>query len=114
MCVIAVNDENFQAQAFGTSQLVLVEFSRPGTNDYGEPDPGARTGAILDELALEFQGRVKMLRIPMDSCAALVDRFKVTTAPTIIFIKNDNEVERTSDFHLKFWFRTKLNELLAG
>ncbi|ELQ01793.1 thioredoxin family protein [Pseudomonas syringae] len=97
------------------SSLVLVEFSRPGVNEYNEPDHSTRTGAILDELALEkFEGKVMMLRVPMDSCAATVQQFKVTVAPTVIFFKDGKKLGETADFHLKFWFRAEIKKLLEA
>lgn len=114
MSVIEVNDDSFQSQVFETSQLVVVEFSRPGFNSFGEPDNSTRTGAILNQVAPEYEGRVKILRVPMDSCEATVEEFGVEGAPTIIFFRNDKELERVTDFHLKAWFRTRINELLSS
>lgn len=106
------DDDDFNSQFSKASPLVLVEFSRPGINKQGEPDHSKRTGTILDELAPEFEGKVVMLRVPMDSCEATVQQYKVVVAPTVIFFKNGIKLEETADFHLKFWFRTEIQKLL--
>ncbi|MCF9001911.1 thioredoxin family protein [Pseudomonas syringae] len=116
MGVIVVDDNSFQTTLLEyPSSLVLVEFSRPGVNEYNEPDHSTRTGAILDELASEtFEGKVMMLRVPMDSCAATVQQYNVTVAPTVIFFKDGKKLKETADFHLKPWYRTEIKELLKA
>lgn len=112
MGVIVVDDNSFQTTLLkDPSSLVLVEFSRPGVNEYNEPDHSTRTGVIIDELASEFERKVVMLRVPMDSCAATVQQFNVTVAPTVIFFKNGLKLKETADFHLKSWYRTEIKKL---
>ncbi|MBI6711408.1 thiol reductase thioredoxin [Pseudomonas syringae pv. syringae] len=105
------DDDDFNSEFSKANPLVLVEFSRPGVNEYNEPDHSTRTGAILDELAPEFEGTVVMLRVPMDSCAATVQQYNVTVAPTVIFFKNGVKLKETADFHLKSWYRTEIKKL---
>ncbi|OUM04621.1 thiol reductase thioredoxin [Pseudomonas syringae] len=112
--VLAVKDDgDFNREWAEVSPLVLLEFSKPGVNEHGEANSSARTGAILDELAPEFEGKVVMLRVPVDTCPATAQSYNVTAAPTIIFLKGGKKLEETADFHLKFWFRAKINELLS-
>ncbi|SDW94647.1 Thioredoxin [Pseudomonas syringae] len=110
---VVKNDDDFNRKWAEVSPLVLLEFSKPGANEHGEPDNSTLTGAILDELAPEFEGKVVMLRVPLDACSATAQHYNVTAAPTVIFIKNGKKIEETADFQLKFWFRAKLNELLS-
>ncbi|MCQ9470828.1 thioredoxin domain-containing protein [Pseudomonas alliivorans] len=67
----------------------------------------------MDDLALEYDGKVVMLRLPMESCEKAVKAYAVRSAPTVIFFKLGQKLEAVTDFHLKFWFKTRLNELLA-
>ncbi|MGN9432330.1 MULTISPECIES: thioredoxin family protein [Pseudomonas] len=54
-----------------------------------------------------------MLRVPVDTSPATAQNYNVTVTPTVIFFKNGKKIEETADFHLKSWFRAKLNELLS-
>ncbi|KPZ29012.1 Uncharacterized protein ALO38_03750 [Pseudomonas coronafaciens pv. zizaniae] len=72
-----------------------------------------RTWAILDDLAPEFEGRVVMLRVPPGACPTAELNYNLTKAPTVIFFKNGKKIDETVNFHLKFWFRAKINELLG-
>lgn len=111
--LIVKDDADFSVQWTAVSPLVLVEFSRPGVNEYNEPDHSTRTGAILDELAPDFKGKVFMLRVPLDTCLATAKNYSVTAAPTIIFFKNGKEIEKITEFHLKAWFKARISELLS-
>ncbi|WP_236730372.1 thioredoxin family protein, partial [Pseudomonas coronafaciens] len=71
------------------------------------------TWAILDDLAPEFEGRVVMLRVPSGACPTAELNYNLTKAPTVIFFKNGKKIDETVNFHLKFWFRAKINELLG-
>ncbi|RML68668.1 hypothetical protein ALQ54_01545 [Pseudomonas syringae] len=110
---VVKNDADFSSQWTAISPLVVLEFSNPGVNDHGEANNSTRTGAILDELAPEFAGRVVMLRVPVDTSPATAQNYNVTVTPTVIFFKSGKKIEETADFHLKSWFRAKLNELLS-
>ncbi|KPW28742.1 hypothetical protein ALP45_02414 [Pseudomonas coronafaciens pv. atropurpurea] len=72
-----------------------------------------RTWAILDDLAPEFEGRVVMLRVPPGACPTAELNYNLTKASTVIFFKNGKKIDETVNFHLKFWFRAKINELLG-
>ncbi|WP_310889153.1 thioredoxin family protein [Pseudomonas syringae] len=91
----------------------MLEFSSPGFNEHDEANKSKRTGSILDELAPEFAGRVVMLRVPVDTSPATAQNYNVTVTPTVIFLKSGKKIEEAADFHLKSWFRAKLNELLS-
>ncbi|RMT41673.1 hypothetical protein ALP47_200198 [Pseudomonas savastanoi] len=54
-----------------------------------------------------------MLRVPVDTSPATAQNYNVTVTPTVIFFKSGKKIEETADFHMKFWFRAKINELLS-
>ncbi|SHN08480.1 thioredoxin 1 [Pseudomonas asturiensis] len=113
MSVIVVNDDEFVKALEKKPPFLLAEFSRPGKNTFGEDDYSTRTGKIMDDLALEYDGKVVILRLPMESCEKTVKAYNVESVPTVIFFKQGERLETVTDFHLKFWFKTRLNEWLA-
>ncbi|KPY20808.1 hypothetical protein ALP22_02370 [Pseudomonas coronafaciens pv. porri] len=54
-----------------------------------------------------------MLRVPSGACPTAELNYNLTKAPTVIFFKNGKKIDETVNFHLKFWFRAKINELLG-
>ncbi|ALU63252.1 hypothetical protein ACA40_22060 [Pseudomonas syringae pv. lapsa] len=110
---VVKNDADFSSRWAAINPLVVLEFSSPGFNEHDEANKSKRTGSILDELAPEFAGRVVMLRVPVDTSPATAQNYNVTVTPTVIFLKSGKKIEEAADFHLKSWFRAKLNELLS-
>ena len=47
---------------------------------------------IFDELDKEYAGRAQFVSVDVDECKELVMKFKVSTIPTILFIKNGEVV----------------------
>ncbi|MFJ4141845.1 thioredoxin family protein [Pseudomonas sp. NPDC089734] len=114
MSVMNVDDDAFQDQVFTTNLLVLAEFSGPGINENGDPDSSALTNRIVDDLAVEYDGRVLMLRVHKDSSEATAENFGVDSVPSVIFFKNGAEVSRTTGFHDKDWYRQEIDRLLRS
>lgn len=108
MNVISVDDDSFQDQVFSSSQLVLAEFSGPGSSE------SAQTSKIVDELARQFDGKVLMVRVDKDSCEPTVENFQVDSVPTVIFFRNGTEVSRAAGLRDKKWFEQEINKLLQS
>jgi thioredoxin 1 len=108
MNVINVDDDSFQDHVFSSNQLVLAEFSGPGSSD------SAQTSKLVDELARQFDGEVLALRIDKDSCEPTAENFGVDSVPTVIFFRNGSEVSRATGLRGKEWFEQEINKLLQS
>jgi rhodanese-related sulfurtransferase len=85
--------------------LVIVEFYLPGDRNCRD------MGAILDELALSYEGAVKILRINIDNYKYLAIEMEIEFTPTLQFYENGNlcgtlegviEIDHIKNtFHLK-------------
>jgi thioredoxin 1 len=49
---------------------------------------------ILNEIAEEQQGRVRIGKVNVDNQQALAAKFKVRNIPTLVLLKNGREVKR--------------------
>ncbi|KPX34883.1 Uncharacterized protein ALO77_01743 [Pseudomonas coronafaciens pv. garcae] len=119
------DDDDFNRKWSEVNPLVLLGFCTPSSEKKKEKEEEEkerkeieaynvmRTWAILDDLAPEFEGRVVMLRVPPGACPTAELNYNLTKAPTVIFFKNGKKIDETVNFHLKFWFRAKINELLG-
>ncbi|RMV74117.1 hypothetical protein ALP06_02928 [Pseudomonas coronafaciens pv. atropurpurea] len=117
------DDDDFNRKWSEVNPLVLLGFCTPSSEKKKEKEEKERkeieaynvmrTWAILDDLAPEFEGRVVMLRVPPGACPTAELNYNLTKAPTVIFFKNGKKIDETVNFHLKFWFRAKINELLG-
>lgn len=111
--VIIVDDTSLQKWVAQDDAPMLVEFSQPGVNEFGEPDKSAKTGEIMDRLAKDYAGKVRFLRAPMAACAASAEKYAVTSVPAVLFLKNNQVAESVIDFHLVTWYRQKIESLWA-
>ena len=85
-----ITDDNFNTIAMETDQGILLDF-------YAEwCGPCKILGPIVDELEGEFKDRVVIGKVDVDKNPKLSARFKVKSMPTLIFIKNKQELERMS------------------
>ncbi|MCS3472781.1 thioredoxin-like negative regulator of GroEL [Pseudomonas sp. JUb42] len=111
MSVIVVNEESFENEVTQSEAPVVVEFSQPGVNEFGEPDKSARTGEIIDKLANEYADKVKFVRAPEGTYTLSGKTVEIRSVPVVLFFKAGEQVDKTSDFHLVAWYRQKIKDL---
>lgn len=79
---VRVNDANFDAEVLGAKEPVLVDFWAEWCPPCKAMDP------ILDQLATELAGKVKIVKLDVDSNPSTVVRFNVRAMPTLIVFKD--------------------------
>jgi thioredoxin 1 len=85
MKAIEVNSSNYDVEA--GNGICLVDFWAPWCGPCRSMLP------VIDELAGELEGRVKVLKVNVDENQGLAARYGVMTIPSIFVIK-DGEVKR--------------------
>lgn len=83
---LRLNDENFD-QELGDG-VTLVDFYADWCGPCRMMEP------IIEELANEMSGSVKIAKIDIDASQKVTARFNVTSIPTLILFKNHEEIER--------------------
>lgn len=69
--------------------LILVDF-------FAEWCPPCRMlEPILEEIAEQMQGKIKLCKIDIDQAQSVTSSYQVTSVPTLILFKNGKEVNRT-------------------
>jgi thioredoxin 1 len=77
-----VNDANFDAEVLGANEPVLVDIWAEWCPPCKAMDP------ILDDLATELAGRVKIVKLDVDSNPSTVVKYNVRAMPTLIVFKD--------------------------
>jgi thioredoxin-like negative regulator of GroEL len=49
---------------------------------------------LLKRLAHEFEGKIRLVRVNVDADSLMVDRYRVYSIPTIVFVSDGREVDR--------------------
>lgn len=57
--------------------------------------PCRMVGPIIEELAEDYKGRVRVCKVDVDAEQALAEQFQVMTIPTVVLFKNGEIVEKT-------------------
>lgn len=84
--LVEITDDNFQAEA--GDGLVLVDFWAPWCM------PCRVVGPIIEELAEEYAGAVKVGKLNVDDNLRVAQTYRVMSIPTVILFKDGQPVEQ--------------------
>ena len=76
--IVTLTQENFSAEVLKASTPVLVDFWAEWCG------PCKMIGPILDELAEEYNGRVKIGKVDIDQYQSLAAEYSVRSIPTLL------------------------------
>ena len=83
-----VTDADFESEVEKNDGLPVVDFWATWCG------PCRMIAPILDQLAVEYQGKVKVTKLDVDSNIKTASRFNVRSIPTILFFKNGKLVDQ--------------------
>ena len=79
---VTLNDSNFEKEVTQSNQTVLVDFWAPWCG------PCKMIAPLLDEIAAEKAGSVKVAKVNVDENQSLSVRYNVRAIPALLFFKN--------------------------
>jgi len=86
--VSSVNDLNFEAEVLKSETPVLVDFTATWCG------PCKQIAPLIDQLADEYVGQVKVVKLDIDEAPNTAVKFGVRGVPTIIVFKGGEAVAR--------------------
>lgn len=85
---ITVNDANFSTEVEGSPLPVLLDLWASWCG------PCRMVAPVLEELAKEMAGRVRVAKLNVDENPATATRFQARSIPTLLVLKGGKEIER--------------------
>jgi len=104
----STSDSTFEADVLQSSQPVVVEFGAEWCHPCKQLEP------IVEELALEWQGRVRVLKLDIDQNVATTMKYGIMGVPTLILFVAGEAKERLSGYQPKRKILEKLSPSLSG
>lgn len=103
----AVSTTDFEEQVLKAEEPVLVDFWAPWCM------PCRMLGPTLDELASDYEGKVKVVKVNTDENQQLATQYGIRGIPTLILFKDGEAVDRAVGVQPKNALADKLDKALG-
>lgn len=104
--IIHLNEKNWENEVVNSTVPVLADFWAEWCG------PCKMIAPILDELAGELSGKIKIGKINVDENQALAEKFHIRSIPTLLILKKGSVQEQMVGAMRKEDLKAKLNPYL--
>jgi len=105
--MIQVTDASFRQEVLEHPGFVLVDFWAPWCM------PCRILGPIIDKLAQEYAGRVKVVKLNTDENPAMSAKYEIMAIPTLIIFKDGQPIQNIAGLLPESHLKQILDQLLA-
>lgn len=88
MAEVTVNDANFEAEVIKSTIPVVVDFWAEWCGPCKMQDP------ILEELAKEYEGKIKLAKLNVDENPATTSKYGIMSIPTLMLFHKGQVVKQ--------------------
>jgi len=103
-----ITDNDFKAQVLESSEPVIVDFWAPWCG------PCRAVSPIIDELAKEFAGKVKVGKLNVDENSKVAGQYNVMSIPSVVFFKNGQPIRTMIGVQSKENYKQAIEETLVS
>ncbi len=110
--MIELNETNFEPEVLQAAGPVLVDFYAPWCG------PCKMLAPFLEELAIEFAGKMKFAKLNVDDALELAQHYDITGVPTLMLFRGGQPVDQMVGLNspnlLKQWLAKAANETVIA
>ena len=106
MAEITLTKENFESEVINSDRPVLVDFWAEWCG------PCRMIAPTIEEIANEYDGKVKVGKINVDKESELAIRYRIDAIPALLIFKNGQVVETRKGLRPKSELCTLLDQIL--
>jgi thioredoxin 1 len=105
--VLEVNDATFDQEVLNSEQPVLVDFWAVWCG------PCKIIGPIVDSVAANFAGKLKVVKVNVDENSAAPSRYRIQGIPALLFFKGGKVADQLVGYYPQDVIEDKVKRLLA-
>ena len=105
--VVQFSDANFESEVLNSEAPVLVDFWAEWCG------PCRMLAPVIDDLASEYKGKVKVGKLDTDANRNTAQRFTINAIPTVLVFKKGQLVKRLQGLRGKKDFKEALDSALG-
>ena len=105
--IVTLTDTNFKEEVLDSMMPVLVDFWAEWCG------PCKMVAPILDDLATEYDGKMKIGKVNIDDFQGLASEYGVRAIPTLLIFKDGQVADQIVGLRTKRDFKSKLDKVAA-
>jgi thioredoxin 1 len=102
-----LSDQSFDTEVVKSQIPVLIDFWAPWCG------PCRMLAPIIEELAKEYDGKVKVAKVNTDENPAVAAKYKISAIPTLLVFRGGQVIDQLVGVHPKPEIKTLLEKVLS-